>query len=186
MPRCYIGVLCINKQNLCATEAAFKISFSVTNETAKAFTTFANIYLLVTQMQLIVSLQLQESEGKTKEITWLWGFRTGYDCLFSSVKGGLIRRLAHASTTQPNAMRRRSLYSAAGIAVHLLNPAVAGTLSRMLFDNFSCNYSLLANKNQFPLHISCCHLPDYIFQTVLLLRQKSFANLTVHCWIQFS
>lgn len=38
---------------------------------------------------------------------------------------------------------------AAGTAVHLLIPAVAGTLSRMLFDNSYCNYSLLANKNQF-------------------------------------
>lgn len=54
----------------------------------------------------------------------------------------------HDST--PSAMRRKSLYPAAGTAVHLPNPA--GTLARILFNNFFHNYSLPLNKNQFPTY----------------------------------
>lgn len=61
-------------------------------------------------------------------------------------------------------MRRKSLYPAPGTAVHFSNPAVAGTLARMLFNNFFHNYSLPLNKNQFPTYF------HFTFSPVTLIK----------------
>ena len=77
------------------------------------------------------------------------------------VRRGLIRT---RGARFESAMRRKSLYPAAGTAVHLSNPAVAGTLARMLFNNFFHNYSLPLNKNQFPTYF------HFTFSPVTLIK----------------
>jgi hypothetical protein len=91
--------------------------------------------------------------------------RSRYYCLFSRVHRELIRT---RGARFESAMRRKSLYPAAGTAVHLSNPAVAGTLGRMLFNNFFHNYSLPLNKNQFPTYF------HFTFSPVTLIKGGGF------------
>lgn len=80
---------------------------------------------------------------------------------------------AYRNTRCTNAMRRNSLYPAAGTAVHLSNPAE--TLGRMLFNNFFHNYSLPLNKNQFPAYF------HFTFSPVTLIKGAfgAFKHITL-------